>query len=58
MNLTSTTLHEYATSSKSVVMKESKRSYFYIDPDCLDYNYISNNVSDLIKIMPNIAEKD
>jgi hypothetical protein len=58
MNLSTTTLHASATSSKPVVMKESKRSHFYIHLDCLDYHYINNNVSDLIKIMPNKAEKD
>jgi hypothetical protein len=58
MNLSSTTLHGSTTSSKPVVMKESKRSHFYIHLDCLDYHYINNNVSDLIKIIPNKAEKE
>jgi hypothetical protein len=58
MNLSTTTLHASTTSSKAVVMKESKRSHFYIHLDCLDYHYINNNVSDLIKVVPNKAEKD
>lgn len=51
-------LSKTVTGSEPVVMKEHKRSHFYIHLDCLDYHYINNNASDLLKVVPNTAAID
>jgi hypothetical protein len=58
MHLPSSWLIKTVTGSQSVVMKTYKRSHFYIHLDCLDYHYINNNVSDLIKVVANSATID
>ena len=51
-------LSKTVTGKEAVVKKEHKRSHFYIHLDCLDYHYINNNVSDLLKVVPNTAAID
>ena len=58
MHLPSSWLTKTITGSEAVVMKTYKRSHLYIHLDCLDYHYINNNVSDLIKIVPNSVALD
>ena len=43
------------TGTGAVVIQSYKRSHLYVHLDCLDYHYINNNVSDLIKVVPNNA---
>jgi hypothetical protein len=58
MHLPSSWLINSVTGTQAVVMKSYRRSHFYIHLDCLDYHYINNNVSDLLKIVPNNAAID
>jgi hypothetical protein len=58
MHLPSSWLTKSVTASKVVVMKSYKRSHFYIHLDCLDYHYINNNASNLLKVVPNTAAID
>jgi hypothetical protein len=58
MHLPSSWLTKSVVGSQAVTMKTYKRSHFYIHLDCLDYHYINNNVSDLIKVVPNSAALD
>ena len=39
-------------------MKSYKRNHLYIHLDCLDYHYINNIASDLVKVVPNSAALD
>ncbi len=40
------------------ILLHGKRHLLYVHCDCLDYHYINNNVSDLLKIIHNNAEVD
>ena len=50
--------HESIIATDATTMKPYKRSHFYIHCDCVDYHYINNNVSDLIKTVTNNAALD
>jgi uncharacterized lipoprotein YajG len=47
-----------ASGTGKAIMHSYQRSHFYIHLDCLDYHYINNSVSDLIKVVPNTAALD
>jgi len=51
-------LPNYVDSTEAVALKPHRRTHYYIHLDCLDYHYINNNVSDLIKVLPNTADED
>ena len=51
-------LIENISGSKAVVMKTHSRTHFYIHLDCLVHHYINNNVSNLIRTIPNNAPID
>src|SRR5271167_1374968 len=57
-HLPTTWLTNSIIGSGEVVMKSYKRSHLYVHLDCLDYHYINNNVSDLIKVVSNTAAID
>jgi hypothetical protein len=46
------------TGTMAVVMKTYKRSHLYVHLDCLDYHYINNQTSNLLKVLPNSAAID
>lgn len=58
MNLPSSWLTKSVMGSIAVIMKSYKRSHMYVHLDCLDHHYINNNVSDLLKVIPNSAATD
>jgi hypothetical protein len=58
MHLPSSWLTKSISGSLPVIMKTYKRSHLYVHLDCLDYHYINNNVSDLLKVVPNNADLD
>ena len=49
-------LSETCQGSKAVELKPYNRPHFYVHCDCIDYYYINNNVSHLIKIVNNNAK--
>ena len=49
-------LSETCQGSKGVVLKPHNRTHFYVHCDCIDYHFINNNVSHLIKIVNNNAQ--
>ena len=44
--------------TEEVVLKTYKRNHLYVHCDCLDYYYINNNVSDILKVVKNTSEPD
>ena len=58
MSLPTTWLSSSVNGSLSTVLKSYKRGHFYIHCDCMDYHYINNTVSDLLRSIANSAEVD
>jgi len=58
MHLPSSWLSTSKTGTEKVVVKSYRRNHLYIHLDCLDYHYINNIVSNLIKVVPNSAALD
>jgi len=50
--------NESIVATSPTIMKPYTRKHFYVHCDCLDYHYINNNVSDLLKIVTNNAKID
>ena len=53
-----TSLTRTVQATASTILMPGKRHLLYVHCDCLDYHYINNNVSDLLKIIHNNAEVD
>src|SRR5271154_6349864 len=53
-----TSLTRTVQGTASTILMPGKRHLLYVHCDCLDYHYINNNVSDLLKIIQNNAEVD
>ena len=58
MSLPTTWLSASVNGSLATVLKSYKRGHFYIHCDCMDYHYINNTVSDLLRSIVNSAEVD
>jgi len=58
MHLPNRRLIDSVTGTTAVVLKTAKRTHFFIHCDCLDYHYINNNVSDIIKTVANSAQNE
>lgn len=58
MSLPTTWLSSSVNGSLTTVLKSYKRGHFYIHCDCMDYHYINNAVSDLLRSIGNSAEVD
>src|SRR5258708_25163415 len=44
--------------TEEVVLKTYKRNHLYVHCDCLDYYYMNNNVSDIIKVVKKKSKPD
>jgi hypothetical protein len=58
MHLQNDWLVNNVTATKTFIIQSYKRNHLYVHLDCLDHHYINNNVSDLIRVVPNNAPLD